>query len=478
MKKLFIFLFISVAFNVLAQTYSTPGSTSVTLQPGTYVIECWGADGGSATGVTNSAGGTGGYSKGAINVTTAATYHIYVGGVGGSKAAGSGTAHGAGGWNGGGHGGIAGSGYNGGGGGGGGSDVRTGGTAYANRIIVAGGGGGGGYYASRFGGNGGGITGGAAATGGNEGKSGTQTAGGAAGTGRSGTAGGLGYGGTGHGHSGTNSGGPGGDGGGGGYYGGGGGSNGASTTSTGGGGSGSGYIGSVIIGGFTVQPTEAGYATKPPAAGSNGCVRITAFACNSITIPPPTVTTPVQACPNTPIAINATPSAGASINWYAGSSGGSVIGSGNTYTPTPSGNISYWAGSVTASTGYSYTGEMQYVTLQPGTYTLECWGADGGNNNAAPNYNLSGGKGGYSRGVLNVTTATTYYIYIGGRGVSKTSGSDYTSAAGGWNGGGNSGRTSTSGIQYGGSGGGGGTDIRTTENTTYSNRIIVRRCRL
>ena len=106
---------------------------------------------------------------------------------------------------------------------------------------------------------------------------------------------------------------------------------------------------------------------------------------------------------------------------------------------------------------FLYTGSIQTKTLQPGQYQLECWGANGANGL------VSGGIGGYSRGTIIVSSPQTYYIYVGGIGLTGAPG------AGGWNGGGNGGLYSTNSS----AGGGGGTDIRTTQNTSYSNRIIA-----
>lgn len=55
---------------------------------------------------------------------------------------------------------------------------------------------------------------------------------------------------------------------------------------------------------------------------------------------------------------------------------------------------------------FSYTGGMQQVTLAPGTYKLECYGAQGGG---------FGGAGGYSSGQITLTTTTTLYIGVGGQ---------------------------------------------------------------
>ena len=58
---------------------------------------------------------------------------------------------------------------------------------------------------------------------------------------------------------------------------------------------------------------------------------------------------------------------------------------------------------------YTYTGSVQTVTLLPGTYDVEMWGANGGISGTLP-----GGVGGYSKGSLNLTANTTLYIVIGG----------------------------------------------------------------
>ncbi len=122
---------------------------------------------------------------------------------------------------------------------------------------------------------------------------------------------------------------------------------------------------------------------------------------------------------------------------------------------------------------FNYTGAVQQVTLPAGSYQIEMWGADGGGGFHTSLINNEG-KGGYTKGILNVTSSTTYYIYVGGKG---TNASDIGAGAvyvGGWNGGGDSGANNYSTLtQYRAGGGGGGTDIRTTQNTTYANRIMV-----
>jgi hypothetical protein len=94
------------------------------------------------------------------------------------------------------------------------------------------------------------------------------------------------------------------------------------------------------------------------------------------------------------------------------------------------------------------------VTLGAGSYFLEVWGAQGGND---PTYSTSrfGGRGGYSKGTVNLKATTTLYVYVGGSGTGDRSGSS-----------------------CGSTGGGGGTDIRLTNGlwnseTGFKSRIIV-----
>lgn len=111
---------------------------------------------------------------------------------------------------------------------------------------------------------------------------------------------------------------------------------------------------------------------------------------------------------------------------------------------------------------YSYTGASQSITLPKGIYKLECWGAQGGNYDAI----YTGGKGGYSTGVLTLKEDTNLYLYVGGQGAGgKVTGK----IAGGFNGGGAAHTGST--IIY-SSAGGGGTDIRIGQDSLYT-RVIV-----
>lgn len=107
--------------------FSYTGSVqTATLDPGKYILECWGAQGGSYSSYN---GGYGGYSKGTITLTKTTTVYISVGGAGSSSST-------AAGFNGGG------TGISSGRGGGGATDVRIGQNSLYSRVIVAGGGGG------------------------------------------------------------------------------------------------------------------------------------------------------------------------------------------------------------------------------------------------------------------------------------------------------------------------------------------------
>ena len=157
--------------DILNCPYSGAG-ISITLPPGRYKLEVWGAQGGSYG--TTSTGGKGGYSVGTVTLNEEATLHLYAGGAGTYSTTSASFV--SGGFNGGGK-----AGYWYGGSGGGGSDIRLGTDSLYSRIIVAGGGGGGWGYSNYNGGYGGGSTGGTG-TGYSSsyyGQPGTQTAGGA-----------------------------------------------------------------------------------------------------------------------------------------------------------------------------------------------------------------------------------------------------------------------------------------------------------
>ena len=110
----------------------------------------------------------------------------------------------------------------------------------------------------------------------------------------------------------------------------------------------------------------------------------------------------------------------------------------------------------------NYTGSAQTLTLPVGSWSIQCWGANGGSITT-----LGGsGMGGYSTGKLQTTTPVTLNVYVGGAGANAT-GNTSSAGAGGWNGGGGGAAVGRS-----GAGGGGATDVR-LGGTGATNRIIV-----
>ncbi len=102
---------------------------------------------------------------------------------------------------------------------------------------------------------------------------------------------------------------------------------------------------------------------------------------------------------------------------------------------------------------YAYTGAAQSVTLVPGRYRFEVWGAQGGYRSSSS----YGGLGGYSLGELTVQDAAiAAFVLVGGSGNTGGTG-------GGFNGGGQRGSHN---------GGGGATDIRLLINDLL-HRVIV-----
>ena len=102
---------------------------------------------------------------------------------------------------------------------------------------------------------------------------------------------------------------------------------------------------------------------------------------------------------------------------------------------------------------YSGTGQ-QWVAPVAGTYTMECWGATGGE---SPNSgSAKSGVGGYTKGDISLSANNTLYFYVGATGA-NTNKSIGGQNAGGWNGGGYT--TKHKDVPP-SAGGGGATDIR------------------
>lgn len=390
----------SANYNGSVMNFDYTGSVqTATLTPGTYKLECWGAQGGNGSSNGNSninaVGGLGGYSVGTITLSKTQKVYIYSGGKGQTKSNTGSYSTVNGGFNGGGSNYTCGSG----GSGGGGSDIRIGTDSLYARVIVAGGGSGTGWTIK--GAAGGGILG---LSNYNSSYNSTQTAGGIAYTSAYNimpTAGTFGIGGNGSGSS------EGGSGGGGGWYGGGG------AGYTGGSSGGSGYV----------------YTSATASNYPSGCLlNSTYYLSNAQTI--------------------------AGNKSFPSPTGSTETGhSGNGHVKiTKLSDVIYLTHAKNDIMDFNYTGSVQSKTLKPGTYTIECWGGQGGTYSS-----YIGGYGGYSKGTITLTEATTVYISVGGAGSSS-------STTAGFNGGG-------TGISS-GRGGGGATDVRIGQNSLYS-RVIV-----
>lgn len=105
------------------------------------------------------------------------------------------------------------------------------------------------------------------------------------------------------------------------------------------------------------------------------------------------------------------------------------------------------------SQSFSYKNSVQTFTApQTGTYTLQVWGAAGGNG--------GGGKGGYATGKLDLTAGTKLYVLTGGQGPASRGTSNSWNGYG-FNGGGRGFSSDSS--------GGGATQITTTNRGTLNN---------
>ena len=105
---------------------------------------------------------------------------------------------------------------------------------------------------------------------------------------------------------------------------------------------------------------------------------------------------------------------------------------------------------------YDYTGDEQvYVVPEDGVYTLETWGASGGDVDSSN----KGGYGGYSIGKVSLNKGDILYINVGGSGNTTTAFDKI--AEGGYNGGGDAINTNHDCISYLSGSGGGATHVAT-----------------
>lgn len=117
---------------------------------------------------------------------------------------------------------------------------------------------------------------------------------------------------------------------------------------------------------------------------------------------------------------------------------------------------------------YKYTGERKKLTINPGKYLLICHGASGGIGFSARN--VPKNYGGVSMGVINLTSPTDMFIYVGGNGGDSIEANNQP-GLGGFNGGADGGLSGSSSYAA-GAGGGGASDIRIGVDDLYA-RVIV-----
>lgn len=127
---------------------------------------------------------------------------------------------------------------------------------------------------------------------------------------------------------------------------------------------------------------------------------------------------------------------------------------------------------------YDFTQSVEtFTALEDGTYTLECWGAQGG-----PVYSvdIKAKGGGYTIGSLKVDKGKQLFVCVGGQG--GTGKRDGKKASGGYNGGGKGGygvKNEKGQILLGGGGGGGATHIAFTTGVltqfvnSYSEQLLM-----
>lgn len=396
------------------KTFEYTGSIqTITLKPGTYTLEAWGASGGNFHYHNQSATGKGGYSKGTIKLTKTTTLYIGVGGKGQDD-----VWHSGGGYNGGGAGAAP---------GGGATHIATANGTLASLssnkssvLLVAGGGAG--SSGRCAGGSGGGAnqngTDGGAGCGG-LGHGATISAGGA--PGNCGTAGTFGKGG-----SNTCSGGgtDSGSGAGGGYYGGGGGGHdhAAPQSDDSAGGGGSGFASSVLteVTGKTGEHTGNGFVKISGSSKSTqASIDWTRQKDNGLSkqTGENNVHEHSEDCLSEPskgfqIAVaKASEGDTSDLEKMLGTTVWNQIKSRSKECYASGSGSGSGSGDVSAGQlyTYNYTGGVQSVTLPAGKYKLETWGASGGN----PSHGAGGGKGGYSVGTVDLNGETTLYVVVG-----------------------------------------------------------------
>jgi hypothetical protein len=220
-------------------------------------------------------------------------------------------------------------------------------------------------------------------------------------------------------------------------FGGGGGTHG----NTGGGGGGGGYSGGA--GGYHSGNDGSGGGAGSYNSGTNqvnvggintghGLVTITSLTtpCASAAVPVVVTVNPIAApvvagniafCGQNSITTTLTASGSPNdYAWWSNANATGALGTGAVYTtPVLNNTTTYYVQSTTPQGGsqiFNFTGSAQTFTAPvSGTYSLEAWGAQGGNDVYYPN-TVFGGRGGYSKGDVYLAAGTTINIYVGGQG--------------------------------------------------------------
>ena len=136
----------------------------------------------------------------------------------------------------------------------------------------------------------------------------------------------------------------------------------------------------------------------------------------------PTVAGNTTLCANGVATTTLTASGGGgnSYTWYANANGTGQLGTNAAFTtPGLNNTTTYYVQSITPQGGsqtFNYTGTAQTFTAPvSGTYTLEAWGAQGGNDPSNPNA-IFGGRGGYAKGDVYLNAGQTIQVYVGQQG--------------------------------------------------------------
>jgi hypothetical protein len=94
--------------------------------------------------------------------------------------------------------------------------------------------------------------------------------------------------------------------------------------------------------------------------------------------------------------------------------------------------LTLFSGGLFSQTTYTfnYTGSTQTISLPAGNYSIQCWGADGGDatNGTVP---MSGGKGGYATGIFANPSPAVFNVYVGGHGGNASGASNLGGGGGG-----------------------------------------------